>query len=226
VKAFYSAIVVLLLSAIVRGQVTTSNPLDDRKAQVEAVLERAGVPFTEAQTRELTLVMEEQRQASEQLFGDIMDFSRGPVQGAQRDRALAGIQWMNEAFEAKLKEVLTPEQNRIWEEFRTSEIRSQGGLPALRMILSDAGVPLDANQERRAQAIYQDAAGRLRELAPVEDADPRTIQVKEDALARIAELLTLDQQNAVIEEFARVQREAGAAGARPTASNGTADPRE
>jgi hypothetical protein len=38
-------------------------------------------------TRELALVMEEQRQASERLFGDIMDCSNGPVRGADRDRA-------------------------------------------------------------------------------------------------------------------------------------------
>ncbi len=41
-----------------------------------------------------------------------MDFSGGPVRGADRDRALADIQWMNEAFESLLTELLTPEQNR------------------------------------------------------------------------------------------------------------------
>ncbi len=40
-----------------------------------------------------------------------MDFSGGSVRGADRDRALAGIQWMNEAFEAFLADLLT----RIYE---------------------------------------------------------------------------------------------------------------
>jgi len=109
------------------GQVTTTNPLDEMKAKVERVLREAGVPFSERQNAELTLVMEEQRQASERLFGDIMDFSGGAVRGADRDRALSGIQWMNEAFEAKLKELLTPEQQRIWTAARAAEAKPAGG---------------------------------------------------------------------------------------------------
>ena len=80
--------VVWSLASVALGQVTTSNPVDDMKAVVEAVLDDAGVPFTDQQNRELALVMEEQRQASERLFRDIMDFSGGPVRGADRDRAL------------------------------------------------------------------------------------------------------------------------------------------
>ena len=136
------ALALLALLAPAAAQVVTSNPLDEIKAKLESVLEQAGMPFTDEQTRELALVMEEQRQASERLFGDIMDFSNGPVRGADRDRALAGIQWMIEAFEAKLTDVLTPEQNAAWTGFRRAEILKAGGLPALRIVLRQDGAPL------------------------------------------------------------------------------------
>ena len=116
-----------LTPGLALGQVVTTNPLDAMKSKVEQVLQEAGQPFTEQQNEELVLVMEEQRQASERLFGDIMDFSSGPVRGADRDRAASGIQWMNEAFEAKLKELLTSEQSRIWLAFRSAETAGSKG---------------------------------------------------------------------------------------------------
>ena len=183
------------LLAPAAAQVVTSNPLDEIKATLEAVLVQAGVPFTDEQARELALVMEEQRQASERLFGDIMDFSNGPVRGADRDRALAGIQWMTEAFEAKLTDVLTPEQNAVWIEFRSAEILKAGGLPALRMVLRQNGAPLDAEQERQATEIYQSAAQRL---GAARENDAAVTAIEVEALERIADVLTAPQIHALV----------------------------
>lgn len=72
------------------GQLATRNPLDELKDQVAQVLAGAGYPFTPEQDRELALLIEDQRQASEDLFGEIMDFRGGLPQGQQMDRALAG----------------------------------------------------------------------------------------------------------------------------------------
>ena len=52
----------------------------------------AKVPFTPDQEKQLALLIEEERQAAENLFGVTWDFSNGPPQGEQRDQALAGIQ--------------------------------------------------------------------------------------------------------------------------------------
>src|SRR5262245_31214354 len=180
----------LALVAPAAAQVVTSNPLDEIKAKVESVLEQAGMPFTDEQTRELALVMEEQRQASERLFGDIMDFSNGPVRGADRDRALAGIQWMTEAFEAKLADVLTHEQNAAWTRFRTAEILKAGGLPALRLVLRRDGAPLDPEQERRATEIYQSAAQRLGEAR---EKSAAFATIEDGALGLLADVLTAPQ---------------------------------
>jgi hypothetical protein len=187
------ALVALIAAAA--AQVVTSNPLDEIKATLESVLEQAGMPFTDEQTRELALVMEEQRQASERLFGDIMDFSNGPVRGADRDRALAGIQWMTEAFEAKLADVLTPEQNAAWTGFRTAEILKAGGLPALQLVLRRDGAPMDPEQERRTTEIYRAAAQRLGEARENHSA---ATTIEDEALGLLADVLTAPQSHAIV----------------------------
>jgi hypothetical protein len=189
------ALGLLALLAPAAAQVVTSNPLDEIKAKLESVLEQAGMPFTDEQTRELALVMEEQRQASERLFGDIMDFSNGPVRGADRDRALAGIQWMTEAFEAKLTDVLTPEQNVAWTGFRTEEILKAGGLPALRLVLRRDGAPLDPEQERRTTDIYQAVAQRLGEAR---EKNAAAAPIEDEALGLLADALTAPQSQTVV----------------------------
>jgi hypothetical protein len=98
-------------------QFTSQNPLDELKSQVTKVLADATVPFTEEQERQLALLIEEQRQASEDLFGVIMDFKDGPPQGEARDKALAGIQWMHNEFKKRLPDFLTTPQRAAWEKF-------------------------------------------------------------------------------------------------------------
>jgi len=95
----------------------TRNPLDEIRDELIKVLEDKGIPFTEEQEEAITFVLEESRRASEQLFGDVMNFSSGPPAGAQLDRALAGIAWMNEDFSKRIRDYLTPEQLVVWDEY-------------------------------------------------------------------------------------------------------------
>ncbi|MBI4520032.1 MAG: hypothetical protein HY701_04295 [Gemmatimonadetes bacterium] len=114
-----AAVVVFLLGATsAPGQergLVTRNPLDEIKDELVQVLERAGLPFSEAQARSIALVLEESRRASEQLFGDVMNFSAGPPQGEQLDRARAGIAWMNEDFSQRVRQYLDPAQLKVWD---------------------------------------------------------------------------------------------------------------
>ncbi len=121
------------LSTAAYGQLRATNPLEKLRDQVAAVLAAAGVPFTTEQERQLALLLEEQRQASEDLFDVIMDFSAGPPQGEDRDRALAGIQWMHDEFRSRLPEFLTPDQRAVW-----AEAESEGNLIGAR--IEGAGV--------------------------------------------------------------------------------------
>jgi len=159
------------------GGLIVQNPLDELLVALTATLTNAGEPFTEEQTRAIALVMDEQRRAAEDLFGQALDFSAGPPQGAELDRALAGIAWMTEAFLENLDAVLTPKQGEAWMHARLNgtvpqsnflslvEAQEQGRglvtqnpldeiLAALTATLSDAGL------HRRAIASYRPRHGR------------------------------------------------------------------
>src|SRR5438046_7569536 len=121
-KAIRIVLSCVLWTAFAFGQFTTKNPLDELKDQVAVVLATAGTPFTSEQEGQLALLLEEERQASEDLFGVTMDFSQGPPQGEQRDKALAGIQWMHDDFKKKLPVFLTTEQKAAWEKFESGGV--------------------------------------------------------------------------------------------------------
>ena len=112
------------------GGLLTRNPLDVIKDELVQVLQGAGVPFTAEQDQAIIFVLEESRRASEQLFGNIMNFSSGPPRGEQLDRAMAGIAWMNEDFSDRVREYLTPEQLLVWDahvESRAADIEESEG---------------------------------------------------------------------------------------------------
>ena len=90
------------------------NPLDEILVALAGTLADSDLPFTEEQVEAIALVMDDQRRATEDLFGQVLDFSGGPPQGARLDRALAGIAWMTEVFLASVDDVLTPEQGEAW----------------------------------------------------------------------------------------------------------------
>jgi hypothetical protein len=118
-KAIRIVLSCVLWTTFAFGQFTTKNPLDELKDQVAMVLANAGIPFTSEQQGQLALLLEEERQASEDLFGVTMDFTQGPPQGEQRDKALAGIQWMHDDFKKKLPDFLTAPQKAAWETFES-----------------------------------------------------------------------------------------------------------
>ena len=109
------------------------NPLVAIRDALASVLDEAALPFTEAQVQQIALVMDEQRRATEELFGQVFNFSGGPPQGAQRDRALAGIAWMTEAFLDDVERVLTSAQSAAW-----LQARQEGGVPERVRLDADA----------------------------------------------------------------------------------------
>ena len=115
----FAALVLLTASAF--GQLTDRNPVDELMEQVTQVLADGNVPFTADQSRQLALVIEDEREAAENLFGVTWDFSQGPPQGERRDQALAGIQWMYNELKKKLPMYMTPPQRGIWESFEAAE---------------------------------------------------------------------------------------------------------
>ena len=99
------------------GTLPAENPLAVLKLELERVLAEAALPFTDAQDSALILMMEDRRQASEELFGDLMDFSAGPTQGQASDRLRSAIEWMENEFVTRLEDYLTIEQLMAWNRY-------------------------------------------------------------------------------------------------------------
>ena len=75
---------ILLLAGSLSAQdqtATADNPLATLKDEVKRVLTEAQVPFTDEQDQAIVLMMEDRRKASEDLFGELLDFRAGPTQG-------------------------------------------------------------------------------------------------------------------------------------------------
>ncbi len=109
---------VLALSAAHLGAQEPSfvaqNPLAELKDHVTRVLAEAHFPFTPEQEAAITLMMEDRRRASEELFGNLMDFRSGPTQGQEADRLKSAIEWLRNEFLTRLQQYLTPEQAAEW----------------------------------------------------------------------------------------------------------------
>lgn len=121
-------VLILLLSSVPAfGQEAvpaSENPLSALYSELEQALAAAGVPFTGEQERAIALMMEDRRRASEDLFGDLMDFRRGPTQGQQEDRLRSAIEWMRAEFSRGVTGYLTPEQEAIWKTFQAERLVS------------------------------------------------------------------------------------------------------
>jgi len=128
-RVLTGALLTLLVAASAFAQaqdsVLVENPLVQIRDSLAETLDAADMPFTQDQVQQIALRMDEQRRATEELFGQVFDFSSGPPQGAQLDQALAGIAYMSEAFLSSLDDVLTDEQAEVW-----MEARREGNVPA------------------------------------------------------------------------------------------------
>ncbi len=113
--------ILVVLTAPASGQLTARNPVDELMDHLTQALEQAGIPITSDQERQLALLVEEERQAAENLFGKTWDFSQGPPQGEQQDQALAGIRWMYDELKNELPVYLTDAQTVAWESYQIEQ---------------------------------------------------------------------------------------------------------
>ncbi len=96
---------------------TATNPLSELYDELVVVLASADLPFSAEQSRAVVLMMEERQRASEDLFGDLMDFRNGPTRGRDEDRLRSAIAWLRGEFLGRIENYLTAEQLAEWERF-------------------------------------------------------------------------------------------------------------
>ena len=121
VARIWLGLICVLVATSAFGQLTERNPVDELKDQATQVLADANVPFTPEQEKQLALLIEDERQAAENLFGVTWDFSNGPPQGELRDQALAGIRWMYDELKKKLPSYMTDAQRAAWEKYEAGD---------------------------------------------------------------------------------------------------------
>jgi len=151
--------VVLLLAALatptLAQQTATSsqgivsaaaNPLAELKEELKRVLTDAELPFTQEQERGIVIMMEDRRTASEDLFGNLMDFQAGPTRGEDADRLRSAIEWMRQEFLKRLQDYLTPEQLAAWLAYRAAT-------PTPQAAGEDARAPAKPNREAQTQYV-------------------------------------------------------------------------
>jgi hypothetical protein len=117
-RTLFTAIVLTLLVAVPAAAqertLASQNPLPALVAELKTALVDAKVPFTADQERAIVLMMEERRQASEELFRDLMDFTAGPTSGQDAERLQSAIAWIRDDFGSRLPDYLTAEQLAAW----------------------------------------------------------------------------------------------------------------
>ena len=118
------AVVVCLLliaapAAAQESAAATENPLAELKADLTRVLADANLPFAAEQDRAITLMMEDRLNASETLFGGLMDFRGGPTSGQEAERLQSAIGWLRNEFLSHVDEYLTPEQVTVWDSYKS-----------------------------------------------------------------------------------------------------------
>ena len=112
------ALLLLAPPDAIAAQEAAVNPLAELNDELTATLAEAGLPFSEDQAKAIALMMEERRRASEELFGDLMDFRSGPTQGQEADRLKSAIEWMRAEFLGSLTGYLTDAQADAWARHR------------------------------------------------------------------------------------------------------------
>ena len=125
-----SIVLILLVAAPLAAQersLSSQNPLPPLMVELRTVLADANVPFTAEQERAIVLMMEDRRQASEELFRDLMDFTAGPTSGQATERLQSAIAWIRDDFINRLPGYLTAEQLTAWNRHTTAAASSAGG---------------------------------------------------------------------------------------------------
>lgn len=132
-KLILLALLLLASPDPLAAQEAAVNPLAELNDELTTTLADAGVPFSEDQTKAVALMMEERRRASEELFGNLMDFSGGPTQGQDADRLKSAIEWMRAEFLSNLTAYLNQPQAEAWARHRQPSVTTSPGLLAAAM---------------------------------------------------------------------------------------------
>jgi hypothetical protein len=121
----------------------------------------------------------------------------------------AELRRINDDLVAKINAVLKPDQQAAFKKFQNDEIKKAGGLPALRLVMQEAGAPLTPEQETQMRALYTEDARQRFQLMRESQGRPdpaKTNELEMGTMAKVARLLNPAQRKALLDSRAKTQQ--------------------
>ena len=122
--------------------------------------------------------------------------------GPNNPQLTAELQKINNEVLPKIVAILKPDQQVIFKKWQNDEIKKGGGFAALKVMMEEAGAPLDATQEPQIRSLYVEDAQQHAQLQRQGQgtADPAKIaELERTTLAKVVRLLTPDQRKALLD---------------------------
>jgi len=157
---------------------------NDPVLQLKRFFAEAKMPLSRTQERQLSEIIDAQVKA-------LQDSGKPDEEAVRR---------ANQEFTKKSNDIFTQEQRAELRRYRTEQIMTGGGFPALRLVLENAQAPLTADQERQIQGLYDDFNQHLNQISRESKNAPDRAQLDKleaEALAKVIRGLTPAQRRAL-----------------------------
>ena len=189
-----------------RGSNTANQPAVDRLARLRELLASANLPLTKEQETTLTAFLTaEIPNMRRTLQARITELEKGREPGASpgMDELSPEIIRLNDELLGRMASIsaLDPEQQVFLKKLYKDQVKSRGGLDAIKLTLEDAGAPFTAEQIAQIQPLFdQQNQAKLQLLKETQGTPDKSKldQLQRETLAKVLRLLNPAQRTALL----------------------------
>jgi hypothetical protein len=189
-----------------RGSTTANQPTVDRLARLRELLASANLPLTKEQETTLTAFLTaEIPNMRRTLQARITELQKGHEPGASpgMDELAPEIIRLNDELLGRMASIsaLGPEQQVFLKKLYKDQVKSRGGLDAIKLTLEDAGAPFTAEQIAQIQPLFDQQNQAKLQLLKESQGTPdksKLDQLQRETLAKVLRLLNPAQRTALL----------------------------
>jgi hypothetical protein len=189
-----------------RGSNTANQPAVDRLARLRELLAGANLPLTKEQETGLTAFLTaEIPNMRRTLQARITELQKGREPGASpgMDELAPEIIRLNDELLGRMASdsALGPEQQVFLKKLYKDQVKSRGGLDAIKLTLEDAGAPFTAEQIAQIQPLFDQQNQAKLQLLKESQGTPdksKLDQLQRETLAKVLRLLNPAQRTALL----------------------------
>jgi hypothetical protein len=189
-----------------RGANTANQPAVDRLARLRELLASANLPLTKEQENTLTAFLTAERPNMRlTLQARITELQKGREPGASpgMDELAPEIIRLNDELLGRMASIsaLGPEQQVFLKKLYKDQVKSRGGLDAIKLTLEDAGAPFTAEQIVQIQPLFDQQNQAKLQLLKESQGTPdksKLDQLQRETLAKVLRLLNPAQRTALL----------------------------